>query len=108
MLPDGVIRQAESIRRNWGEAARDRYLALYNPPNYSDPMPKRDRWISNTKHQPKQFTELEAATIRLQHDTGVGARSLAKSYGANHNTIYSIVRRRGAYRNRPKNFTFDY
>ena len=108
MLPDGVIRQAESIRRNWGEDARDRYLARYNPPNYSDPMPKRDRWISNTKHQPKQFTELEAATIRLQVDEGMSARSLAQSWAVNHNTVCAVVRRRGAYRDRPKNFTFDY
>jgi hypothetical protein len=92
-----IYQQAESIRRNWGEEAAQRYLSLYRV--QAPPKPLRtERWVSNTVHQPKRFTPTQADTIRSQIQGGQTYEQVAKEWNCCKGTIGNVVHRRGAYR----------
>src|SRR5574343_1841947 len=97
---NGIQDQYESIRSNWGEAAANRYLSQYQQREMETPI-NTQRWVSNTEHQPKRHTDLEAAVIALEKDAGGTCRQLAQRWGCSQGTVSAIAGGRGAYKRKP-------
>jgi hypothetical protein len=95
-MQDRILNQAESIRRNWGEDAAQRYLARYQQQPIQSDL-RGDRWMSNDRHQPRRFGDLAAAMIEVQAQAQ-SYRAIAGEYGCCIGTISNVRRRRGSYK----------
>lgn len=101
-IPVRILRQARDIRNNWGDQAARNYLSRYDCQyqQQSLALERRDRWLSNDKHQPRRYSDLAAAMIEVRSQAGQTCRGLAERYGCSQGTISSIRRHHGAYRTR--------
>lgn len=48
-------------------------------------------------HHPPRLTRDQAVAIRADHDAGLAYRALAEKHGTSRDTIFKVVRYRGAY-----------
>jgi Mor family transcriptional regulator len=60
--------------------------------------------LSHFNFKPKQpkFTQAEVEAIRRGYSRGISIRELGKLYQSDKNTIWHIVRRLGAYRDKTR------
>jgi len=101
---DGIRAQYESIRRNWGADAAERYLRIASQPIPSDdrrlmPPVKEQRWVSNRVYQVKRFGDEQVRNIRQLINQGATYEQVARQFGCCKATVHYVAKGKGAYKN---------